>query len=366
MTSERPDVDALVAEAVDAGGPTVEELLAAGPDDVTAPTSVSYARNVFLPLTTACVNSCDYCAFYDDPGDVDTMTPDEVRDVVDRGVATGCTEALFSFGTRPEGHDAVRRRLDAEGHANVIDYLEECCELALDRGLLPHTNAGLLARDELARLRRVNASMGLMLETTADVPAHEGWATKKPERRLRHIDDAGDLGVPFTTGFLIGLGESWRDRAEAVLAVRALHERHGHVQEVIVQNVVPNERSDYDRPATETMRRAVAMARRGLPDDVEVQVPPNLTPDVPALIDAGVGDLGGVSPVTDDHVNPDYAWPALDELRETADEAGVALEERLPVYERYVGDERWMDERVEDAIERHDALGDVLYDAEAA
>ena len=360
MTSERPDVDALVAEAVDAGGPTVDELLAAGPDDVAAPTAVSYAKNVFLPLTTACVNSCDYCAFYDDPGEVDTMTPGDVRDVVDRGVATGCTEALFSFGTRPEGHDAVRRRLDAMGHDDVIDYLAECCELALDRGLLPHTNAGLLSRDELARLREVNASMGLMLETTADVPAHQDWATKKPERRLRHIDDAGALGIPFTTGFLIGLGETWEDRAEAILAVRALHERHGHVQEVIVQNVVPNERSDYERPSTATMRRAVAMARAGLPDEVSVQVPPNLTPNVPELVDAGVDDLGGVSPVTDDHINPDYAWPALDELRATAEEAGVALEERLPVYERYVGDEDWMAPRVGATIEGHEALADVL------
>ncbi|MDY7081327.1 MAG: 7,8-didemethyl-8-hydroxy-5-deazariboflavin synthase subunit CofG, partial [Halobacteria archaeon] len=155
----------------------------------------------------------------------------------------------------------------------------------------------------------VNASMGLMLETTAEVEAHRNFESKKPEKRLEAIENAGKLSIPFTTGFLVGIGETWEDRAESVLAVRELHEKYGHIQEVIVQNVVPNERSDYQRPSLDTMERMVAMARAGLPDDVEVQVPPNLSVGLPRLVRAGVGDLGGVSPVTDDYINPDYDWP---------------------------------------------------------
>jgi FO synthase subunit 1 len=187
----------------------------------------------------------------------------------------------------------------------------------------------------MAAVADVNASMGVMLETTADVDAHGGARTKSPGQRLETIRVAGELGVPFTTGILVGIGEGWRDRAESLLAIRQLHERYGHVQEVIVQPVVENERWRDGSPSLSTLRRAVAMARSALPAEISVQVPPNLAP-AREVVDCGIDDLGGVSPVTDDHINPDYAWPALETLRSVADHAGVPLRERLPVYERYL------------------------------
>ncbi|XGI82906.1 7,8-didemethyl-8-hydroxy-5-deazariboflavin synthase subunit CofG [Halorutilales archaeon Cl-col2-1] len=329
-----------------------DDLLEVDPEDVDKPDEVSFARNVFLPLTTACKNACDYCAFYDEAGNAEIMSWEEVEETLETAEETGCTEALFSFGTRPEVYPDIDERLDAMGHDTVLDYLYETCETALEMGVLPHSNPGVLELDEIRRLSEVNASMGLMLETTAEVDAHAGFETKKPERRIQAIDDAGKAGVPFTTGILVGIGETWRDRAESILEIRRLHERHRHIQEVIVQNVVPNERSEYARPSLEEMRRVVAMARYGLPDDVEVQVPPNLsgTQRLASLVEAGAGDLGGVSPVTDDYINPDYDWPAVRELEEVADEAGVELVERLPVYDRYV-EEGWLSETVEGVVE---------------
>ncbi|WP_396611688.1 7,8-didemethyl-8-hydroxy-5-deazariboflavin synthase subunit CofG [Haloferax sp. S1W] len=322
---------------VDAGD--VERLLAVGPDDVAKPASVSFSRNVFVPLTTACRYTCTYCTYYDVPGQATLMSLDEVRDVVRMGADAGCTEALFTFGDEPDDrYTEIHRQLDEWGYDDILDYLAAACEVALDEGLLPHSNPGDLTREQMADLAPLNASMGVMLETTADVDAHAGNRRKTPGQRLNTIRAAGEVGVPFTTGILVGIGESWRDRAESLLAIRDLHERYGHIQEVIVQNVVPNERSDFERPSIETMRRVVSMARAALPEEVSVQVPPNLSAAA-SLVDCGVDDLGGVSPVTDDYVNPDYAWPALQELADIADEAGVALHERLPVYERFLPDD---------------------------
>ncbi len=337
-------------EAYEADDAEVKALLGVTPDETPAPEEVSFARNVFLPLSTACVNSCDYCTFYDKRGEASLMSPDEVRETLERGARAGCTEALFSFGTRAETYPAINDELDALGYDDALDYLYDCCVEALDLGLLPHTNAGVMTRDELELLSEVNASMGLMLETTAQVEAHEGYATKQPRRRLRAIRDAGRARIPYTTGILVGIGESPRDRAESLLAIRDLHREYGHVQEVIVQNVVPNERSDYERPSAETVRRTVAMARAALPDEVEVQVPPNLSHDLPSLVRAGAGDLGGVSPLTDDYINPDYDWPAVERLRGVADDANAELVERLPVYPRYV-EEGWLSTRVEEAVD---------------
>jgi len=326
-----------------------ERILSVTPEDTEKPDEVTFARNVFLPLSTACVNSCDYCAFYDERGEANLMSPEEVRDTLERGVRAGCTEALFSFGTRAETYPKISKELDDMGYDDTLDYLYDCCLEALELGILPHTNAGVVTYDEIECLAEVNASMGLMLETTARVEAHEGYATKQPKRRLRAIHDAGRAGVPYTTGILVGIGERWRDRAESLLAIRDAHREHGHIQEVIVQNVVPNERSNYERPSVETVRRIVAMARVALPDDVEVQVPPNLSTDLSSLVRAGAGDLGGVSPLTDDYINPEYDWPAVERLREVADEADAELAERLPVYPRYV-ENGWLSERVEEAV----------------
>ena len=326
------DIDLSIPES------EVRRLLDVGPDDVAPADELTFAKNVFVPLTTACRYTCTYCTYFDPPGEASLLSPEEVREILETGADAGCTEALFTFGDDPDDrYSRIHDQLDEWGHDSIHSYLREVCELALDVGLLPHSNPGDQTREQMALVADANASMGVMLETTADVAAHAGPRRKSPGQRLHTIRTAGELGVPFTTGILVGIGEDWRDRAESLLAIRELHERYGHVQEVIVQNVVPNERSTFDRPSAETMRRVVAMARECLPEAVSVQVPPNLSP-TRELLDCGVDDLGGVSPVTDDHINPDYEWPALRELENIADEAGVPLRERLPVYRRYLPD----------------------------
>lgn len=324
---------------VDIDEADVQRVLSATPRDVEAPAELTFARNVFLPLTTACRYTCTYCSFYDVPGNATLMTPDEIRETLRTAADAGCTEALFTFGDKPDSrYGEIHAQLDGWGYDSIVEYLYRACEIALEEGLLPHSNPGDLTESEFRRLKEVNSSMGVMLETTADVDAHSGTRCKSPGQRLNTIRAAGKAGVPFTTGILVGIGESWRDRAESLLAIADLHDRFDHVQEVIVQNVVPNERSDFEQPSVDTMRRTVAMARVALPETVSVQVPPNLSP-TRELIDCGVDDLGGVSPVTDDHINPDYKWPALEELQEIADDAGLPLYERLPVYRRYLPEE---------------------------
>ena len=345
------DVDVTVEAAA------VDRLLEVGPADVEPAEALSFCRNVFVPLTTACRYTCTYCTYFDPPGEAELMAPDAVREVLARGADAGCTEALFTFGDDPdERYTAVHEQLSAWGHDSIHDYLRRCCEIALEEGLLPHANPGDQTREQMERVADLNASMGVMLETTADVDAHAGPRAKSPGQRLNTILVAGELGVPFTTGILVGIGEDWRDRAESLLAIRALHERYGHVQEVIVQPVVENDRWQGPSPDVATLRRAVAMARAALPEAVSVQVPPNLAP-AGEVVDCGIDDLGGVSPVTDDHVNPDYAWPALDRLREIADAAGVPLRERLPVYERFV-EAGWCSTHVEAAIAAEDVHGE--------
>lgn len=316
----------------------VERLLSVTPADVDPAERLTFARNVFVPLTTACRYTCTYCTYYDVPGEATLLSPEEVRERCRVGADAGCTEALFTFGDEPDDrYTEIHAQLGEWGFDSVHDYLYRACEIALEEGLLPHSNPGDLTEAQFAALREVNASMGVMLETTADVDAHAGGRRKTPGQRLNTIRAAGRQGVPFTTGILVGIGEGWRDRAESLLAIRELHERHGHVQEVIVQNVVPNERSDFAKPDLSTMRRVVAMARAALPPEVSVQVPPNLSPAAD-LVGCGIDDLGGVSPVTDDYINPAYEWPDLDGLRAVADAGGMPLRERLPTYARYLPD----------------------------
>jgi FO synthase subunit 1 len=351
---------------IDPSREAVERLLEVTPADVDPADELTFARNVFVPLTTACRYTCTYCTYYDPPGQATLMSPAEVRDVVQTGADAGCTEALFTFGDDPDDrYTAVHDQLDEWGHDSIHTYLREVCEITLDEGLLPHSNPGDQTREQMATVADVNASMGVMLETTADIQAHGGPRAKNPGQRLNTIRTAGELGVPFTTGILVGIGEDWTDRAESLLAIRELHERYDHVQEVIVQPVRENERWQHGSPDIETLRRTVAMARFALAEEVSVQVPPNLVP-ARDVLDCGVDDLGGVSPVTDDHVNPDYSWPALRELEALAEHAGVPLGERLPVYERFlparlrsagvepagppVDADRWISGRIKDAI----------------
>ena len=314
----------------------IDRLLTVTPADVRPASRLTFARNVFIPLTTACRYTCTYCTYYDPPGEASLLSPEEVRRQCRVGADAGCTEALFTFGDEPDDrYTAIHDQLAEWGYDSLRAYHVRACEIALEEGLLPHSNPGDLDRAGLERLRPVNASMGVMLETTADVRAHSGARRKEPADRLATIRAAGETQMPFTTGLLVGIGETWRDRAESLLAIARLHERYGHVQEVIIQPVVPNERSDFESPSVQTMRRVTAMARAALPDAVSVQAPPNLAP-VRELLDCGIDDLGGVSPVTDDHINPAYEWPALAELGAIADEGGVPLRERLPTHERFL------------------------------
>ncbi|MFB6164694.1 MAG: 7,8-didemethyl-8-hydroxy-5-deazariboflavin synthase subunit CofG [Haloarculaceae archaeon] len=335
----------------------VDRLVSVSPADVEAAPELSFARNVFVPLTTACRYTCTYCTYYDPPGQAALMSPREIRETVRRGADAGCTEALFTFGDDPDDrYTEIHEQLAEWGHESIHAYLREACQIALDEGLLPHANPGDQTWAQMAAVADVNASMGVMLETTADVQAHGGPRAKNPGQRLATIRTAGELGVPFTTGILLGIGEEPRHRAESLLAIRELHERYGHVQEIIVQPVVENERWQGGEPSVETLRHAVAMARAAMPDEVSIQVPPNLAP-AREVIDCGIDDLGGVSPVTVDHVNPDYEWPALQELQDIADHAGVPLTERLPVYERFVNEE-WLSKQILSALRGPDAAGE--------
>ncbi|GAB7018534.1 7,8-didemethyl-8-hydroxy-5-deazariboflavin synthase subunit CofG [Halostagnicola bangensis] len=353
----------------------IDRLCAVTAEDVEPAPELSFARNVFIPLTTACRYTCTYCTYFDGPGNASLLTLEEVRDICRTGADAGCTEALFTFGDDPdERYTEIHDQLAEWGHDSIHTYLREACEVALEEGLLPHSNPGDQTREQMEAVADVNASMGVMLETTAAVDAHAGPRRKNPGQRLQTIRTAGELDMAFTTGILVGIGESWEDRAESLLAIREMHERYDHIQEVIVQPVSTNERWSGNTPDLETMRRVTAMARVALPEEISVQVPPNLAP-ARDLVDCGIDDLGGVSPITDDHINPDYAWPALRELEEIASEADVPLRERLPVYERFLEPElrtaefdgvlaeganegAWISPTIRDALEAENEAGE--------
>ncbi len=325
----------------------IRRALRVRPDDVKPRSRISFCKNVFLPLTTACRYTCTYCTYFDVPGEASLMSREEVHQGLERGRQAGCREALFTFGDKPdERYEAIHDELSRRGYDSILEFLYRACEWAMDYGLVPHSNPGDLTYDEMNRLREVNGSMGVMLETTADVDAHAGPRTKSPAQRLRTLEFAGQLKIPFTTGILVGIGEDWRDRARSLLAIRKLHREYGHIQEVIIQNVVPNQRSSFDGPSVPDLRRVVAMARTLLPEEVGVQSPPNLAP-VEDLFDCGLDDLGGVSPVTDDYINPDYQWPQIERLEAMAREHGFELVERGPVYPRYLERPGWVTPAVE-------------------
>ena len=312
------------------------------------PGVITYSRKVFLPLTNLCRDYCGYCTFRRDPGDpgAHTMTPDEVLSVARAGEQLGCTEALFSLGDKPELlFPEMRETLRHLGYRSTLHYLEAMCEMVLrETSLLPHPNPGLLSAEWIARLARVSPSMGLMLETTnADLlgrgKAHDNAPDKLPARRLRTIEDAGKQNVPFTTGLLIGIGESPEDRVDTLLAIRDLHDRYGHIQEVIVQNFRAKPEilmANSPEPSRGEMLRTVAVARLLLPR-VNIQAPPNLSaPYYEDLADAGINDWGGISPLTPDYINPEKPWPHLEQLRLHTEAKGFQLRQRLPVYPEFV------------------------------
>ncbi|MGD1022817.1 MAG: 7,8-didemethyl-8-hydroxy-5-deazariboflavin synthase CofG [Candidatus Sulfotelmatobacter sp.] len=312
------------------------------------PGVITYSRKVFLPLTNLCRDYCGYCTFRRDAGEAGahTMTPDEVLAIARAGEKLGCTEALFSLGDKPELiFPEMRETLHHLGYKSTLHYLEAMCELVLrETSLLPHPNPGLLSAEWIARLAAVSPSMGLMLETTnnallAPGAAHDNAPDKVPAKRLRTIEEAGKQRVPFTTGLLIGIGEFLEDRVDTVLAIRDLHERYGHIQEVIVQNfrAKPNiPMANVPEPSQGEMLRTVAVTRLLMPN-VNIQAPPNLNaPYYEELLDAGINDWGGISPLTPDYINPEKPWPHLEQLRLRTESKGFQLRQRFPVYPEFL------------------------------
>jgi FO synthase len=325
---------------------------------------ITYSRKIFIPLTQLCRDVCHYCTFAQTPKRIPQayMAIDAVLELCRKGAELGCQEALFTLGEKPElRYRAAREALDNLGFATTLDYVREVARrVLLETGLLPHINAGCMTGEEIARLREVSASMGIMLESASErlcqkgMP-HYGSPDKVPARRLETIELAGRARVPFTSGILIGIGETRRERIEALLALRELHERHGHLQEVIVQNfrAKPNTKmARAPEPELEDLVWTLAVARLIFGAAMNIQAPPNLSPGVlPTLVAAGINDWGGVSPLTPDHVNPEAPWPHLEQLaRETAG-AGKFLEQRLTIYPQYVRQSRlWLDPAVRPAI----------------
>lgn len=312
------------------------------------PNVVTYSRKVFIPLTNLCRDYCGYCTFRRDPSEpgAHTMTPDQVMEVVHAGEKMGCTEALFSLGDKPElNFPEMRETLRHLGYKSTLHYLEAMCQRVLrESTVLPHPNPGLLSAEWITRLAGVSPSMGLMLETTNTAllgrgSAHDNAPDKVPAKRLRTIEEAGKQSVPFTTGLLIGIGESIEDRIDTLLAIRELHQRYGHIQEVIVQNfrVKPEiPMRDWPEPTRGEMLRTVAVARLLMPE-MNIQAPPNLSaPYFEELLDAGINDWGGVSPLTPDFINPEKPWPHLEQLRGRTESRGYILRRRLPVYPEFL------------------------------
>jgi FO synthase len=318
---------------------------------------VTYSRKVFLPVTNLCRDRCTYCTFRKDPGDPGawTMRPDEIAAWSRRGHGLGCKEALMCLGDKPEvAFKEYRATLDELGVRSTIEYVARACEIALQEGLLPHTNAGLMTREEMAMLRPLNASMGLMLENISPRlrergGVHQAAPDKDPALRIKMIDEAGELKIPFTSGILLGIGETTAERAQSLAAIRASHERHGHVQEVIIQNFRAKPEiamADAPEPDALEMVRAIATARLVLGADANVQAPPNLSPNqIELFLRAGINDWGGISPLSKDYVNPEAPWPHIERLGERCARAGFTLGERLAIYPEYIEDE-WLDPAV--------------------
>jgi 7,8-didemethyl-8-hydroxy-5-deazariboflavin synthase CofG subunit len=307
-------------------------------------TSLTYSPKVFLPITNLCRNRCDYCSFRRSPGDPGewTMAPQEIRSVLRRARAEGCVEALFCLGDTPEtGFREYRALLQSWGHERTVDYLRWAAEEALAAGLLPHTNAGILSREDMIALRPYNVSLGLMLENVSErlcergMPHHRA-PDKRPARRIQMTREAGELRIPFTSGLLIGIGETLHERVDTILEIRRLHRRYGHIGEVIVQNFRshPDTRmGSAAEPTADELAATIALTRLIVDDDVSVQAPPNLNlASTASLIRAGINDFGGISPVTPDYINPQHPWPHLDRLRNHCEAEGFRLEPRLPVY----------------------------------
>ena len=327
--------------------------------------TITFSKKVFIPLTTLCRDYCGYCTFRKDPGQPGAhfMTPDEVLAVAEQGRRAGCKEALFSLGDQPERiFPEARDFLRKQGFTRTLDYLAAMCELVIkETGLLPHSNPGVMDANILARLKESNASVGLMLETVSsrlmrgNLP-HANAPDKVPVMRLRTMEEAGKLSIAFTTGILIGIGETIEERIDSLLAIRAMHEKYGHIQEVIIQNFrakpdIPM--AHHIEPTMDDMLRTIAIARLILGPEMNIQAPPNLSySDFPRLLDAGINDWGGISPITKDHINPEAAWPQIAKLEAETSARGFVLRERLALYPEFLDREGFTSSSVRPHLRR--------------
>lgn len=316
--------------------------------DRTRPGAVTYSRKVFINLVNLCRDTCTYCTYKKEPGDplLSMMEPAQVLAIAEAGSKFRCTEALFVTGERPEQkYGQAAAWLRSLGHSSTVEYIREMSELVLEKtGLLPHTNAGSLTKKEMSMLKDTNVSLGVMLETSSErlmgkgMP-HEGAPSKNPKVRMKTLEGAGELRMPMTTGLLVGIGETPEELVDSLFAIKRLHEKYGHIQEVIMQNFAPKPETgmaEFPPAPPEYFLRAVAMARIIMPG-MNVQVPPNLSPDVfGRYIDAGINDWGGISPVTIDHVNPEFPWPSIASVQKATEGRGRRLRARLPVYPEFL------------------------------
>ncbi len=323
---------------------------------------ITYSKNVFIPLTHVCRNACGYCIFREEPNpDNNILKKEEVLHLLKRAESEKCTEALFTFGEKPEVYPQVRQELKKMGYTSLVEYLRDLCEYTVEKtGLFPHSNPGILTEEELSALKPVNASVGLMLETAScrllKTKAHQYSPGKTPALRLKTIESAGDLKIPFTTGILVGIGETDLEIYQSLAAIKEIHEKYGHIQEVIIQNFQPKPQTPMEnfKPVPLSKLVNIVVLARLLFPSTSIQVPPNLNREnLTPLLQAGADDLGGISPVTPDYVNPEHAWPNLDSLT-------YEKRERLPVYPKYITREYLSDNVYEKAVSVTDEEGYVV------
>ena len=311
---------------------------------------LSYSKNIFVPLTRLCRDRCGYCTFKIEPGEAELfITLDEVLDMAEKGAALGCTELLFVLGDKPElKYKEYKDALNLIGYSTTAEYLVDVCKESLKKNIYPHSNLGLSTTEELSALRLSNPSMGLMLENISDRllkkgQAHHGCADKVPRLRMQTMQLAGELRIPWTSGILVGIGETWEERIDSLFALKQLNDDYGHIQEIIVQNFSPKDGISMEKfppPSFHDMIKTVAISRLIFGEDMNIQIPPNLNSDSYALyLLAGINDLGGVSPLTIDYVNPECPWPQVERMTEEVDAMGFELRERLPVYPEFINEE---------------------------
>lgn len=311
---------------------------------------LSYTKNIFVPLTRVCRDRCGYCTFRIEPGEAELfVTMDEVLAMADKGAALGCKELLFVLGDKPElKYEEYRKALNDIGYQTTAEYLIDVCNASLEKNIYPHSNLGLSDPQELSALRRSNPSMGLMLENISERllkkgQAHHGCADKVPKLRMQTMRYAGELRIPWTSGILVGIGETWEERVDSLFALKELNDEYGHIQEIIVQNFSPKSgirMEKFPPPSFNDMLKTVAISRLIFGKDMNIQIPPNLNGESYALyLLAGINDLGGVSPLTIDYVNPECLWPKVDEMTGEVEAMGFELRERLPVYPEFISEE---------------------------